>query len=262
MCVRRRAAWVGVSASLVLLGLVAVTLTLSVASSADEPDRDCSDFANQAEAQSFFEAHGGSATNNFDYLDGDGDGVACEDLPCPCAAAGGGGGAGGSNPSVPPGGSSPSVPPGRRISARVTRDIDGDTVAVVFANGAETDVRLIGIDTPEEFKPGYPVECGARAAARSMASMASGRQVTLVTDPSQDRFDRYGRLLAYVHRRKWDLNRAQVLRGWAEVYVYGGRPFREVRSFRAAARAARARGRGVWGGCHGDFHSAEPGVQH
>jgi micrococcal nuclease len=144
----------------------------------------------------------------------------------------------------------------------VARDVDGDTVAVVFADGAEIDVRLIGIDTPEEFRPGYPVECGARAAARSMASMASGRHVTLVTDPSQDRFDRYGRLLAYVYRRSENLNRAQVLRGWAEVYVYGGTPFRQVRSFRRAAGIARASGRGVWGRCHGDFHSAEPGVQH
>jgi endonuclease YncB( thermonuclease family) len=242
-----------IAVSLTALGLVGVALTLGAASSAGEPDRDCSDFANQAEAQSYFEANGGSASNDFDNLDGDGDGVACESLPCPCASAGGGGGGGGSTPSVPP---------GRRISARVTRDVDGDTVAAVFANGAETDVRLIGIDTPEEFKPDYPVECGARAAARSMASMVAGRRVTLVTDPSQDRFDRYGRLLAYVYRRAWNLNRAQVLRGWAEVYVYGGNPFRQVRSFRAAARIARARNRGVWGRCHGDFHSALPGVQH
>jgi endonuclease YncB( thermonuclease family) len=260
MRVRRRPAWVAVPA-LAALALALAVLALSAATSAGEGDRDCSDFANQAEAQTYFEANGGSATNNFDRLDGDGDGVACESLPCPCAGAGSGGGGGGSNPPVPPAESSPSVPPGRRISARVSRDVDGDTVAVVFANGAQADVRLIGIDTPEEFRPGYPVECGALAAARSMASMVTGRRVTLVTDPSQDRFDRYGRLLAYVYRRDWNLNRAQVLRGWAEVYVYGGNPFRQVRSFRAAARTARARGRGVWGRCRGDFHSAEPGIQ-
>jgi endonuclease YncB( thermonuclease family) len=143
----------------------------------------------------------------------------------------------------------------------VVRDVDGDTVEAEFSNGSQIDVRLIGIDTPEEVKPDYPVECGARAAARSMRSMASGRRVTLATDPSQDRFDGYGRLLAYVYRRGKDLNLAQVRRGWAEVYVYGGRPFRQVRSFRRAARAAHAEGRGVWGRCGGDFHSAEPGVQ-
>lgn len=37
------------------------------------PDRDCSDFANQAKAQHYFTTHGGSKSNDFDNLDGDGD---------------------------------------------------------------------------------------------------------------------------------------------------------------------------------------------
>lgn len=44
-------------------------------------DRDCSDFATQVEAQTYFEAGGGSPTYNFDRLDSDHDGVACESLP-------------------------------------------------------------------------------------------------------------------------------------------------------------------------------------
>ena len=45
-------------------------------------DKDCSDFRTQAEAQAYFDAHGGSATNNFDNLDGpDHDGRVCETLP-------------------------------------------------------------------------------------------------------------------------------------------------------------------------------------
>lgn len=44
------------------------------------PDRDCSDFATQAEAQAFFEAAGGPARDPH-RLDGDHDGVACETLP-------------------------------------------------------------------------------------------------------------------------------------------------------------------------------------
>jgi endonuclease YncB( thermonuclease family) len=246
--------WIWVSASLVVLALLIVTaLVIGGGSSvADERDRDCSDFGDQAEAQHFFEAHGGSATNDFDNLDGDDDGVACESLACPCAAAGSGGGGGGS---------SPPVPSGRRIRARVVRDVDGDTVAAEFGNGGQIDVRLIGIDTPEDVKPDYPLECGARAAAASMRSMASGRSVTLVTDPTQDRFDSYGRLLAYAYRGAIDLNRVQVRRGWAEVYVYGGTPFEQARSFRRASRAARAERRVVWGRCGGDFHSAEPGLQ-
>lgn len=44
-------------------------------------DKDCSDFSTQAQAQSFFKAHGGSPSYNYDGLDGDHDGKVCETLP-------------------------------------------------------------------------------------------------------------------------------------------------------------------------------------
>jgi endonuclease YncB( thermonuclease family) len=204
-------------------------------------DYNCSDFANQAEAQEHL------LPGDPYHLDGDHDGVACESLPCPCSKATGGGG----------GGSSPAVPRGRRIKAMVIRAVDGDTLNVRLpATGAEIDVRLIGIDTPETHRPGVPIECGGPRASRSMHRLADGHRVTLVTDPSQDRFDRYGRLLAYAMHGGRDLNKGQVRRGWAKVYVYAGVPFRRVRAYRGAAAAARSEDRGVWRLCGGDFHSA------
>lgn len=54
----------------------------SSSSSGGGPDRDCSDFDTHAQAQRYFDAHGGSATNDFDELDGsDHDGQVCETLP-------------------------------------------------------------------------------------------------------------------------------------------------------------------------------------
>jgi endonuclease YncB( thermonuclease family) len=238
------------TAALALVGTIAVLLPTGHAA-ARERDRDCGEFQTQAAAQRFFVGHGGSRSDNFDDLDEDGDGVACESLPCPCSKAAG---ASGGSPG-------PSVPGGRRLDALIVRDVDGDTVAARFANGAEDDVRLIGIDTPEDVKPGYPVECGARAATRSMTEMAAGRRAILVADPSQDRFDRYGRLLAYLYVAGRNLNLRQVGRGWGDVYVYEGNPFTQVRAFRRASAMARSRGLGVWGRCSGDFHSAEPGRQ-
>jgi hypothetical protein len=44
-------------------------------------DKNCSDFATQAEAQAWFENHGGSLSNNVAGLDSDHDGKACESLP-------------------------------------------------------------------------------------------------------------------------------------------------------------------------------------
>jgi micrococcal nuclease len=44
-------------------------------------DKDCSDFKTHSEAQAYFDAGGGSSSNNYDGLDGDHDGIACETLP-------------------------------------------------------------------------------------------------------------------------------------------------------------------------------------
>jgi endonuclease YncB( thermonuclease family) len=211
-------------------------------------DYDCSDFANQAEAQNQLLPGDPYA------LDGDGDGVACESLPCPCSSATGGGGQQPAPPAPPP--PTPQAPAGGRTSALVIRAVDGDTLDVRLETGEEVDVRLIGIDTPETHRPGTPIECGGPQASRSMHRMADGRRVTLITDPTQDRFDRYGRLLAYALRGRFDLNRAQVRTGWAKVYVYGGVPFKRVSTYRRAAAAARSQDRGVWRRCRGDFHSA------
>ena len=148
-----------------------------------------------------------------------------------------------------------SDPGGGSRSGRIVRAVDGDTLLVRVAGRAER-VRLIGIDTPESVRPGTPVECGAKAAAGAMRRLAlQGRRVRLVFDATQDRRDRYDRLLAYVETRGGtDLGRHQVRAGWADVYVYEGRPFARVASYRAAARRARREQRGVDGACGGDFH--------
>ena len=149
-----------------------------------------------------------------------------------------------------------------RSGARVVRVVDGDTLAV-RSGGREERVRVLGIDTPESVKPDTPVECGAKAAARALRRRAlgsggAGRRGRLVSDPTQDERDRFGRLLAYVELRDGtDLGRSQVRDGWAEVFVFDDHPFRRVGDYRRAARRARAGDRGVWRACGGDFHRAQ-----
>jgi hypothetical protein len=78
--------------------------------------------------------------------------------------------------------------------------------------------------------------------------------VTLITDPTQELFDSFGRLLAYVVTREGtDLGLRQVRAGWARVHLHDTR-FRRYSRFRAAQRRARTADRGVWGACGGDFH--------
>ena len=153
--------------------------------------------------------------------------------------------------------------------------IDGDTVRVraFGARRSRYTVRLLGIDTPETQKPGTPIECGGKEATANLLGLAytapldtdgdglvdqeggEGLEVLLVTDPTQDTFDRYRRLLAYVEALVdgEQLNLAQVATGWSATYVFKRR-FRQYRRFRSAESRARAAGRGVWGSCAGDFH--------
>jgi hypothetical protein len=85
------------------IGLACVAGLLLLGSVADRAnsagDVDCSNFSNQAAAQSYFLSHGGPSSDP-SGLDGDGDGVACESLPCPCSSGSNPGG-GGQKPSRP-----------------------------------------------------------------------------------------------------------------------------------------------------------------
>lgn len=127
--------------------------------------------------------------------------------------------------------------------------VDGDTLRVrpLTRTLRRRYERLVGIDTPETNRPGTPVECGGPEATAGLTRLAEARPVRLRTDPFQDTFDRYGRLLAYAKLRGGpDLALTQLRRGWAEMYAYGDRPFRGLREPRRAERSARRAGRAVW----------------
>jgi endonuclease YncB( thermonuclease family) len=128
--------------------------------------------------------------------------------------------------------------------ARVISVTDGDTLDVEAVGAGTETIRLIGIDTPEVYGR---VECGGRAASREMKRLATGT-VTVRTDPTQDRRDRYGRLLAYIDKAGRDLGRAMVARGFAPAYVYDAE-FRRYPAYRKAEARARAARRGSWKHC-------------
>ena len=123
---------------------------------------------------------------------------------------------------------------------------DGDTLRVrLSGDRASIPVRLLGIDTPETRRPRTGVECGGREASASLKQLAlnahaRGRRVSITSDPTQDRVDRYGRLLAYVRPVGGrELNVMQVRRGWGEHYVFAGRPVARAGALQRAERAAR-----------------------
>ena len=131
--------------------------------------------------------------------------------------------------------------------ATVTRVVDGDTV-VARVGGRSERVRYIGMDTPEDVKPGTPVQCYSRAAAAENRRLVEGRRVRLVEDAEAR--DRYGRLLAYVYRASDGLfvNAELVRRGYARPLTIPPNVAHE-RQFVRLARRARAAGRGLWSRC-------------
>lgn len=235
------------------LGAVAVVLLAAPAAQGAV----CADHPNQRSAQ-----------QAKDTRDADGDGIYCEALPCPCLKPG----QGGSKPKPKKPASKPKAvkrapvkkkakpkPPRELYGVTITRTIDGDTVRARLASGGYLTVRLIGIDAPEStaLRSGS-IECGgAEASAAMEAFRVEHEDVTLVADTTQDRYDSFGRFLAYIEPddptlagtyQQWMLSQ-----GWAEVYVYENW-FRRGGQFEASALAGAQARAGVWGLCGGDFH--------
>ena len=136
---------------------------------------------------------------------------------------------------------------GERVSARVVRVVDGDTVKV-RAGGRNDTVRYIGDDTPESKKPGTPVQCFALAASAYNSRLVAGREVELRV--GAEARDRYGRLLAYVYRRPDGLfvNAALVRGGYATLLTIPPN-VAHADLFRALQRRARDAHAGLWGAC-------------
>jgi micrococcal nuclease len=136
-------------------------------------------------------------------------------------------------------------------NAVIDRVIDGDTIEVIM-DGRHVTVRLIGIDTPETKKPDTPVECfGPEASARTAELLAPDTPVRLERDV--DSRDKYGRLLAYVHREPDGLFVNEILLGEGLARPYPFEPNTTYADrFAVVAEAARVNGLGLWSACAPD----------
>jgi micrococcal nuclease len=134
---------------------------------------------------------------------------------------------------------------GARNAARVERVVDGDTI-VVRVDGRSERVRYIGVDTPESVKPGVPVQCFAKSAAKENAKLVLGRDVRLEYDAEAR--DRYGRLLAYVWRGDLLVNAELVRLGYGKPLEIAPN-LAHAAELRQLAAAARRGHRGLWSRC-------------
>ena len=140
---------------------------------------------------------------------------------------------------------------------KVMRVIDGDTVRIDY-NGKATNVRLIGVDTPETVHPNKPVEAYGKEASNFTKNLLLGESVYLRFDV--DRTDKYGRLLAYLYRAPDGLfvNLEIVRQGYGHAYTQF--PFKHMELFRYYGNRASAAGKGLYGTSQPSMSEVSPSV--
>jgi micrococcal nuclease len=130
---------------------------------------------------------------------------------------------------------------------RVTKVTDGDTIHVVY-EGRDQSVRLIGVDAPEVDWYGGRAECFGSEADLYTRRRLEHATVRLAF--AADRYDRYGRLLAFVYVGGEMFNLTLVERGYATADPVPP-DIRMAATLASAEAAARSAGRGLWSACTG-----------
>jgi micrococcal nuclease len=138
---------------------------------------------------------------------------------------------------------------GDRTPGVVAYVLDGDTVEVTTRGGRTVRVRFLGISAPEISHPGKAGECHGYPATRHLRQLLpAGTHVTLVSDPTQDDVDAYGRWLRYVEADGRDIGRAQIRSGAAAARDSSD-PVARLATYERVEDQARERGAGMWAAC-------------
>ncbi|UHA72042.1 thermonuclease family protein [Paenibacillus sp. 481] len=132
-----------------------------------------------------------------------------------------------------------------RISAKVVKVVDGDTLDIQLENGQSNErIRLLLVDTPESVHPKKPVQPFGREASDFAKKKLQNRDVEVEFDVSER--DKYGRLLAYIWVDGQMFNEELLREGFARVaYVYPPN-VKYVDQFREVQTEARKAERGIW----------------
>lgn len=138
---------------------------------------------------------------------------------------------------------------GERTPAVVAYVLDGDTVQITAGDGRDARVRILGISAPDIPHPGKPGECYGSGATRQLEQLLpAGTDVTLVSDPTQDDVDAYGRWLRYVHASGRDIGAAQIRSGSAAARNSSA-PVSRHSTYTKLEDQARDRSAGMWSAC-------------
>ncbi len=95
---------------------------------------------------------------------------------------------------------------------------DGDSLLIQDQSGNKTQLRLLGIDTPEYSQEPW----GKRAQNFVYSQIQAGEQIWI--EYGREKTDKYSRTLAYVfyegNGQKKFLNEEILRNGWAEIFIF------------------------------------------
>lgn len=126
--------------------------------------------------------------------------------------------------------------------------IDGDTIKILY-EGELTSLRLIGVDAPEINHPEIGKECFGNASSQFLRSYLKNKTIYLEFDPTQQKYDKYSRLLAYIFLKNGtNVNKQLIRKGYAKEYTYDNK-YKFRQEFLSAQRYAKKNNKGLWKFC-------------
>ncbi|PID15844.1 thermonuclease [Sporosarcina sp. P34] len=130
------------------------------------------------------------------------------------------------------------------IPVELVKTIDGDTIKIMF-EGKEENVRYLLIDTPETNHPRLGKQpYGQQAKVRNQELLQKGH-LEIEFDVG-GKYDKYGRLLAYIYIDGKSVQEQLLKEGLARVaYVYPPNT-RHLDAFEKAEQQAKKSGIGIW----------------
>tara|TARA_R110002051_G_scaffold322811_2_gene414298 strand:+ start:522 stop:992 length:471 start_codon:yes stop_codon:yes gene_type:complete len=128
---------------------------------------------------------------------------------------------------------------------KIHKFVDGDTFWVKMGSGKNEKIRLIGVDTPEVKWEGLTEEQPrGKKASEYVKNLLKGKKVLLEYDVQK--YDRYGRTLAYVYLEDSTFLNAHLLEmGLARLATFPPN-VRYVEDFTEIQEKARENGKGLW----------------
>lgn len=134
---------------------------------------------------------------------------------------------------------------------KVLEVVDWDTIKINY-DWKETSVRILGLDTPEKYATRtWYKECYWDDASNFAKSILEGKNVRVEIDSTQDKFDKYNRLLAHIFLEDWTYYEAKMIQEGYGFYYFYSKATKYDNELKKSQETAKKNNVWVWKYCDG-----------